>query len=389
VLNSLKQRIKAAADKLDFELAHQLKEKLDILENYQSKSAVVSSVIHNVDVFSIASDEKYAFVNYLKVAKGTVVQTQTIELKKKLNESDAELLSLAIGEFRNRFGSDAREIVVPFDLEIEDPAIRFTVPKAGDKRKLLELSEKNVFFFRKSRMEQYEKLDPGLKTERILSQMKADLRLTALPRHIECFDNSNFQGKFPVSAMVVFKDGKPSKKDYRHFNVRTVEGPDDFASMKEVVHRRYRRLKEEGSGFPDLVVIDGGKGQLSAALSALKLLGIEREIPLIGIAKRLEEIYYPGDPLPLYIDKRSETLKVIQHMRDEAHRFGITFHRKKRDKGTLRTELEMIEGIGPKTTQKLLQHFRSVKRIREAGLDELREVMPPRQADKLYSWFHQ
>lgn len=389
VLNSLKHRIRTASDKLDFELAHQLKEKLDILENYQSKSAVVSSVIHNVDVFSIASDEKYAFVNFLKVAKGTVVQTRTIELKKKLGESDAELLSLAIGEFRNRFGSDAREIVVPFELEIDDPTIKFLVPKAGDKKKLLELSQKNVFFFRKSKMEQYEKLDPGLKTERVLSQMKADLRLTELPHHIECFDNSNFQGKFPVSAMVVFKEGKPSKKDYRHFNIRTVEGPDDFASMKEVVHRRYRRLREEGSPLPELVVIDGGKGQLSAAVSALKLLGIEKKIPLIGIAKRLEEIYYPGDSLPLYIDKRSETLKVIQHMRDEAHRFGITFHRKKRDKGTLRTELEMIEGVGPKTTEKLLRHFRSVKKIREASLEGLQEVMPARQAAKLYAWFHE
>lgn len=388
VLGNLRERIKEASRRLDFEEAHRLKEKLDILQNYQSKSAVVSSVIHNVDVFSIASDEKYAFVNYLKVAKGIVVQTQTIELKKKLGESDAELLSLAIGEFRNRFESNAREIVVPFELEIDDPSIKFTVPRAGDKKKLLELSIKNVLFFRKSRLEQYEKLNPGVKTERILSQMKSDLRLREQPRHIECFDNSNFQGKFPVSAMVVFRDGKPAKKDYRHFNVKTVEGPDDFASMREVVHRRYRRLLEEGSPLPDLVVIDGGKGQLSAAQSALKLLGIEKKIPVIGIAKRLEEIYYPGDSVPLYIDKRSETLKVLQHMRDEAHRFGITFHRKKRDKGTLKTELEMISGVGPKTIGKLLRHFRSVKRIKEAPLEELKEVVPPKQAEKLFGWFH-
>ncbi|TCS90152.1 excinuclease ABC subunit C [Anseongella ginsenosidimutans] len=389
VLNKLRERIKEASASLDFEQAHRLKEKLDILQNYQSKSAVVSAVIHNVDVFSIASDEKYAFVNYLKVARGMVVQTQTIELKKKLGESDAELLSLAIGEFRNRFESDAREIVVPFELEVEDPSVKFTVPRAGDKKKLLELSVKNVLFFRKSRLEQYEKLNPGVKTERILSQMKTDLRLTALPRHIECFDNSNFQGKYPVSAMVVFREAKPAKKDYRHFNIKTVEGPDDFASMKEVVHRRYRRLLEEGSSLPDLVVIDGGKGQLSAAQSALKLLGIQKEIPIIGIAKRLEEIYYPGDSLPLYIDKRSETLKVLQQMRDEAHRFGITFHRKKRDKGTLKTELEMISGIGPRATEKLLRHFRSVKKIKEASLEELKEVVPAKQAAKLIDWIRE
>lgn len=387
VLNSLREAIKEAAGRLDFEEAHRLKEKLDILLNYQSKSAVVSTVIHNVDVFSIASDEKYAFVNYLKVARGMVVQTQTIELKKKLGESDAELLSLAIGEFRNRYESNAKEIVVPFELEVDDPSIRFTVPRAGDKKKLLDLSLKNALFFRKSRLEQYEKLNPGVKTERILTQMKTDLRLTTLPHHIECFDNSNFQGKFPVSAMVVFRDGKPAKKEYRHFNIKTVDGPDDFASMKEVVHRRYRRVLEEGSRLPDLIVIDGGKGQLSAARSALKLLGIEKKVPLIGIAKRLEEIYYPGDSLPLYIDKRSETLKILQHMRDEAHRFGITFHRKKRDKGTLKTELEMIEGIGPKTTQKLLRHFRSVKRIRNASLEELKEVVTAKQASNLMDWF--
>lgn len=387
VLSSLREGIKEAAARLDFETAHRLKEKLDILQRYQSKSAVVSAVIHNVDVFSIASDEKYAFVNYLKVARGMVVQTQTIELKKKLGESDAELLSLAIGDFRNRFESDAREIVVPFELEVDDAAVKFTVPRAGDKKKLLDLSVKNVLFFRKSRLEQYEKLNPGLKTERILSQLQADLRLRSQPRYIECFDNSNFQGRFPVSAMVVFRDAKPAKKDYRHFNIKTVEGPDDFASMKEVVHRRYRRLLEEGSPLPDLVVIDGGKGQLSAARSALKLLGIEKKLALIGIAKRLEEIYYPGDSLPLYIDKRSDSLKVLQHMRDEAHRFGITFHRKKRDKGTLKTELELIEGIGPRTIEKLLRRFRSVKKIKEAGLEELKTVVTAKQASALIDWF--
>lgn len=387
IISGLKKEIRSAADSLDFEKAHRLKEKLDILDRYQSKSAVVSAVIHNVDVFSIASDERHAFVNYLKVANGTVVQTQTIELRKKLNETDAELLSIAIGEFRNRFGSNAKEIVVPFPLELEDEDITFTVPKAGDRKKLLDMSQKNVFYFRKEKMEQYEKLDPGLKTERILARMKEDLRLTALPRHIECFDNSNLQGKYPVSAIVVFKDAKPSKTDYRHFNIKSVVGPDDFASMREAVHRRYRRLLEEGSGLPDLVVIDGGKGQLSAALEALKLLGIASKIPVIGIAKRLEEIYYPGDSLPLYIDKRSETLKVIQQLRDEAHRFGITFHRKKRDKGTLQTELEQIEGIGPKTAGKLLRHFRSVKKIKEASPEELSQVLNTTQTEKVLAYF--
>ncbi len=387
VLKTLKDQIAEESQKLNFESAHRLQRKYELLEKYQSKSTVVNSSITEVDVFSIASDEKIAFVNYLKVVHGTIIQTQTIEMKKKLDESDEELLSIAISEFRTRFQSQSRDIVVPFDLELEDENVKFTVPKQGEKKKLLELSQKNVLFFRKDKLEQYEKLNPDFRTERLLNQMQKDLRLTELPRHIECFDNSNFQGAYPVSAMVVFKDAKPSKKDYRHFNVKTVEGPNDFATMEEAVFRRYRRMLEETAPLPQLIVIDGGKGQLSSAVKSLKLLGIYDKVAIVGIAKRLEELYYPGDQYPLYLDKKSETLKIIQQLRDEAHRFGITFHRKKRDQGTLKTELELIEGIGVTTAQKLLSHFKSVKRIKEADEKMLLEVVNTRQAKAILSFF--
>ena len=387
VLRNLKAEMDKAVREMNYEYAHRLKRKFELLENYQSKSTVVNSSITDVDVFSIASEEKYAFVNYLKVMNGTIIQTQTIELKKRLDESDNELLTLAIMEFRSRYDSHSKEIIVPFDIDIEDKAIKFTVPKLGEKRKLLDLSQKNVQFFKKERIDQYEKLNPEIRTERLLTQMMKDLRMNQLPRHIECFDNSNFQGKYPVSAIVVFRDGKPSKKDYRHFNVKTVEGPDDFATMEEAVHRRYRRMLDEGTELPQLIVIDGGKGQLSSAMKSLKLLGIEKQVTVIGIAKRLEELYYPGDQYPLYLDKKSETLKVIQHLRDEAHRFGITFHRKKRDKGTLATELELIEGIGKTSAEKLLKYFKSVKKIRLATIDELQEVVNTKQAKAIGAYF--
>ncbi|TZF81281.1 excinuclease ABC subunit UvrC [Pedobacter sp. BS3] len=380
VLRKLRTDLEAASAALNFELAHQLKRKLDLLERYQSKSTIVNSSITDVDVFSIASDEKYAFVNFLKVMNGTVIQTQTIEIKKRLDETDEELLSIAISEFRERFNSHSKEILVPFQIDLDDPGIRFTVPKQGEKKKLLELSQKNVAFFKREKLDQYEKLNPGVKTDRILEQMKKDLRLTEKPRHIECFDNSNFQGKYPVSAIVVFKDAKPSKKDYRHFNVKTVEGPNDFATMEEAVYRRYRRMLEEEMPLPQLIIIDGGKGQLSSAMKSLKLLGIDKQVTVIGIAKRLEELFYPGDQYPIYLDKKSETLKVIQHLRDEAHRFGITFHRNKRSKGTFVTELERIPGIGKTTAEKLLKQFKSVKKIREATLEELLQVVNQKQA---------
>lgn len=388
VIKEVKQIVKTAAADLNFELAHNYQRKLAVLEKYQSKSTVVNSAITNVDVVSIASDERYAFVNYLKVMNGSIIQTQTIEIKKRLDESDEELLSIAIAEFRTKFKSTSKEIIVPFDIPLEDPNIKLTVPKLGEKKKLLELSEKNVLFFRKEKLNQYEKLNPDLRTKRVLTQMKNDLRLTQLPHHIECFDNSNFQGAYPVSAIVVFKDAKPSKKDYRHFNVKTVEGPNDFATMEEAVYRRYKRMLDEDQTLPQLIIIDGGKGQLSSAVSSLKKLGIEKKVTIIGIAKRLEELYYPNDSLPLYLDKKSETLKIIQQLRDEAHRFGITFHRKKRDQGTLKTELEEIPGIGKTTAEKLLNQFRSVKKIKEASSEELSILLNRKQVIALNAFFN-
>lgn len=387
VIRRLKDQLDKAAADLNFEYAHLLKNKLDLLDRYQSKSTVVNSSITNVDVFSIASDQSHAFVNYLKVMNGVIIQTQTVELKKRLDENDTELLSLAIPEIRSRFNSTSREIIVPFAIGIKADNLKFTVPKQGEKKSLLDLSLKNALYFKKERLNQYEKLNPELKTERILTQMQKDLRMNVLPRHIECFDNSNFQGKYPVSAVVVFRDAKPSKKDYRHFNVKTVEGPNDFATMEEAVHRRYRRLLDEGQTLPQLIVIDGGKGQLSAALKSLKLLGIDKQVTVIGIAKRLEEIYYPGDQYPLYLDKKSETLKVIQQLRDEAHRFGITFHRKQRSLKTFRTELENIPGIGRTTAEKLLKRFKSVKKIQEAMPEQLREVLNEKQINAVKSYF--
>jgi excinuclease ABC subunit C len=387
VIRSVKQIVKNASEELNFELAHNYQRKLLVLEKYQSKSTVVNSAITNIDVVSIASDERYAFVNYLKVMNGTIIQTQTIEIKKRLDETDEELLTIAITEFRTKFNSTSKEIIVPFNISLVDQNIKFTVPKLGEKKKLLELSEKNVLFFRREKLNQYEKLNPDLRTERILSQMQKDLRLTQLPQHIECFDNSNFQGKYPVSAIVVFKDAKPSKKDYRHFNVKTVEGPNDFATMEEAVYRRYKRMLEEDGTLPQLIIIDGGKGQLSSAVTSLRKLGIEHKVTVIGIAKRLEELYYPGDSFPLYLDKKSETLKIIQQLRDEAHRFGITFHRKKRDQGTLKTELEVIPGIGKNTADKLLVKFKSVKKIKEATTEQLAEVLNKKQMLALKEYF--
>lgn len=387
VIKDVKTVIKNAVEELNFELAHQYQKKLQVLEKYQHKSTVVNSSITNVDVVNIASDERYAFVNYLKIMNGSIIQTQTIEIKKKLDESDEELLSIAIMEFRTKFHSTSREIIVPFELNLQDDSLKFTVPKLGEKKNLLDLSHKNVLFFKKEKLNQYEKLNPDLRTDRILTQMQKDLMLTQLPVHIECFDNSNFQGAYPVSAIVVFKDAKPSKKDYRHFNVKTVEGPNDFATMEEAVYRRYKRMIDEGDTLPQLIIIDGGKGQLSSAVTSLKKLGISNKVTIIGIAKRLEELYYPGDSYPLHLDKKSETLKVIQQLRDEAHRFGITFHRKKRDQGTLKTELEAIPGIGKTTADKLLREFKSVKRIKAATEAELAGILNKAQVEALLSYF--
>ncbi|MFZ7183637.1 MAG: excinuclease ABC subunit UvrC, partial [Bacteroidota bacterium] len=366
VIGHLRELMQTYAAEYRFEEAQSVKEKLESLEKFQRKSVVVNPSIHNVDVFSLVIEEDSAYVNFLRVMNGAIIQGHTVELKKKLEETPEELLELAMGELRSRFFSDAEEIIVPFAPEVEWPGISFTIPKIGDKKHLLSLSESNVRNYIREKRLQEEKQHPENRTLRLMEQMKKDLRLTELPKHIECFDNSNFQGAYPVAAMSVFRDGKPSKKDYRHFNIKTVEGPDDFASMEEVIHRRYKRMLDEALPLPQLIVIDGGKGQLSAAVSSLEKLGLRGKIAVIGIAKRLEELYYPDDPLPLYIDKKSETLRIIQQLRDEVHRFGITHHRKRRSKGVIKTELEEIPGIGPRTAEELLREFRSVQRIKEA-----------------------
>jgi excinuclease ABC subunit C len=387
VKTHLRSLIEQAARELKYEEAAMHKKKLDILENYQSKSTIVSSAVQHVDVFSITVDEKFAFVNYLKVVNGLIVQTQTFEIRKKLNETPQELLEYAIGEVRETFKSNAPEVIVPFEVAIQDVNITFIIPKLGDKKKLLDLSLKNAMYYRKEKLSQYEQLNPALKTDRVLKQMQADLRLTELPRHIECFDNSNIQGAFPVSACVVFKDAKPSKKDYRHFNVKTVNGPNDYDTMREVVLRRYTRVIEENQPLPDLIVIDGGKGQLNAAIESMRELGIYGKVPVLGIAKRLEELYYPEDELPLYIDKKSETLKIIQQIRDEAHRFGITHHRNRRSKGTIDSELSQVPGVGPKTMEKLLKELKSVKQIKNAPIELLADIIGMAKAEIVKKYF--
>ena len=375
------------AAEMEFEEAQKIKEKINLLANYQAKSTVVNPSITNVDVFSIISDESFSYVNFFKIANGAIIQSHTTEIKKKLDESDKTLLELSIIEFRQRFSSQSKEIYVPFEVDLGEN-IKVTVPKLGDKKRIVELSLRNAKYFRQERFKQIKIVDPDRHVKRIMSQMKKDLRLSEEPRHIECFDNSNIQGTNPVSACVVFKNGKPSKKDYRNFNIKTVEGPDDFASMEEVVFRRYKRLQEEGQDLPQLIVIDGGKGQLSASLKSLNILGLRNKIAIIGIAKRLEEIYYPEDPVPLYLDKTSETLKIIQQLRNEAHRFSITHHRKKRSKGALTNELEQISGIGKQTVVSLLRHFKSAKRVGAATFEDLQKIVGKSRATKVYDHFH-
>lgn len=388
VKNHLKVLMQDAAADLRFEEAANYKRKLELLDNYQSKSTIVSHHIHDVDVFSVVVDEKFAFINFLKVANGMIIQTQTFEVKKKMDETAEALLEYAIAEVREQYKSTSREIIVPFKLDLEDEKITFTVPKLGDKKKLLDLSLKNAMFYKRDKLEQYDKLNPELRVDRLMTQMQKDLRLKTPPRHIECFDNSNIQGTNPVSACVVFKDGRPSKKDYRHFKVQSVVGPDDFATMREVVYRRYKRVLEEGEPLPDLIVIDGGKGQLSSAIESLKELGLYGKVPVIGIAKRLEELYYPDDEFPLYLEKKSETLKVIQQIRDEAHRFGITHHRNLRSKNTFVSELDAIKGIGKETSKLLLSELKSVKKIREATFEHLVGVIGNAKAKLVWNHFN-
>ena len=387
VIGKLKELMNQFASNYQYEDAQRIKEKLEDLEKFQRKSVVVSSSIHNVDVFCVKSEADAAYVNFLRVMNGAIIQGHTVELKKKLDETDEELLVMAIIDLRTRFYSDAAEVILPFEIEIDLPGVQLTVPKIGEKKHLLLLSEANVRNYIREKQLQLEKQHPENKVLRLMETMKKDLRLSELPRNIECFDNSNFQGAYPVAAMSVFKDGKPSKKDYRHFNIKTVEGPDDFASMQEVIYRRYKRMIDEHHELPQLIVIDGGKGQLNAAMESLEQLQLRGKIAIIGIAKRLEELYYPEDPYPLYIDKKSETLRIIQQLRDEVHRFGITHHRKRREKGVIKTELNDIPGIGEATAMELLRIFKSVQKIKSASLDQLEEVVGKSKAEKVYSYF--
>lgn len=388
VIVELTSLMQEAAEKLNFERAQLLKEKIEILEKYKSKSTIVNANIEDVDVLSILNDKNVAYVNYLRVIRGAIVQAHTIEMKKKLDETKEDLLLFAITDFRSRFNSTAKEIILPFKPGFAFEDIKMTIPQRGDKRQLLDLSERNAKYFRLERQKHKDLVDPDRHKKRILKKLKEDLRMKEEPVQIECFDNSNFQGDYPVAAMVQFINTKPNKQAYRHFNIKTVVGPDDYASMEEVIYRRYSRLLREEKTLPQLIVIDGGKGQLNAAVKSLKKLDLYGKITIIGIAKKLEELYFPNDPVPLYLDKKSESLKVIQHLRDEAHRFGITHHRSQLEKGTIRSELTDIEGVGFSTAQKLLWHFKSVKKIKEATFDELRKVAGKSKAEIVYKHFH-
>jgi excinuclease ABC subunit C len=386
-LEKFQEKMLVFAQKMEFEEAQKVKEKLSLLGNYQSKSTIINPSINNVDVFSIISDETHGYANFLKISNGSIIQSHTTEIKKKLDETDKELLELFIVEIRQRFDSQSPEIYTPFKVDLGEN-VKVTIPKLGDKKRIVELSERNAKYYRMELFKQVQIVDPDRHVKRIMAQMKKDLRLHVEPRHIECFDNSNIQGTHPVAACVVFKDGKPSKKDYRHYNIKTVDGPDDFASMEEVVYRRYKRLLQEEQPLPQLIIVDGGKGQLSSALKSLDILGLRGKIAIIGIAKRLEEIYYPGDPIPLYLDKKSETLKITQYLRNEAHRFGITFHRNKRSKTAIQSELEQIPDVGKQTITTLLRKFKSAKRVKEASFNDLKEVIGNTRATNVYEYFH-
>ncbi len=388
-LKELKDKMKSAAEGLHFEKAAEYKSKIELLQSFQAKSTIVNPNIDKVDVFSIVSDNQASYVNYMKVNNGAIILGQTSVLKRKLGETDEEVLSYAIPELRRRYQSDSKEVYIPFELELEMEGVSFHAPQRGEKLRLIQLSERNAKFYMLDQQKQQDQVDPEASQNRILSTLKDDLKLKEMPRHIECFDNSNIQGTNPASACVVFKNAKPSKSDYRKFTIKTVDGPDDFASMEEVVFRRYRRLKEENQPFPQLIIIDGGKGQLSASLKALDRLELRGKIAIIGIAKKLEEIYFPGDSLPLYIDKRSESLKLIQQLRNEAHRFSLAHHRSKRSKEALKTELTEIPGVGEKTAQELLVKFKSVKNIKEATKKELEAVVNLKIAQAVWKHFNE
>jgi excinuclease ABC subunit C len=377
------------AANLEFEAAQNVKERLDILEDYQARNTVVNPNIDDVDVFGMTSDETAAYVNFFKIRNGNIVQSFTTEIKKMLEETDEEILEEALIEIRQKFASESKEILLPFHLNIEIPNIKLIVPKVGDKKRIVELSEKNAKEYRLEKLKQVQIVDPERHTNRIMAEMQKLLRMPVEPRHIEGFDNSNIQGSNPVSACVVFKDGKPSKSDYRIFYVKTVEGPNDFATMEEVIYRRYKRMLDEGENLPQLILIDGGKGQLSSAVKSLKLLGLYGKITIVGIAKRLEEIFFPEDPIPLYLDKKSETLKVLQRVRDEAHRFGVKHHRTRRTNNTIKSELEEIPGVGEKTIELLLKKLKSVKRVKEANLETLEEILGKQKGKIVWEFFNQ
>ncbi|WP_294288940.1 excinuclease ABC subunit UvrC [uncultured Chryseobacterium sp.] len=377
------------ATNLQFENAQIIKERLDALEDYQAKNTVVNPSIDDVDVFGMTSDETAAYVNFFKIRNGNIIQSFTTEIKKILEESDEEIMEEALIEIRQKFDSNSKEILLPFHLSVEIPNVKLIVPKVGDKKRIVELSEKNAKEYRLEKLKQVQIIDPERHTNRIMAEMQKLLRMPVEPRHIEGFDNSNIQGTNPVSACVVFKDGKPSKADYRIFHPKTVEGANDFATMEEVIYRRYKRLLEEGDSLPQLILIDGGKGQLSSAVKSLRLLGLYGKITIVGIAKRLEEIFFPEDSIPLYLDKKSETLKILQRVRDEAHRFGVKHHRTRRKNSTIKSELEEIPGVGEKTIELLLSKLKSVKRIKEANMETLEEILGKSKAKVIYDFFNQ
>lgn len=388
VIGYLEQLMHHHASKHEFEKAHEIKENIALLEQYRSKSVVVSPTIHNVDVFTIIDRDKSAFVNFLHISNGSIIQTHTAELRKKLDEPLDELLSIAITDIRIRYSSQSKEVLVNLEPATQNQGVQFIIPKIGDKKHLVSLSMKNLMYYIREQELRHDKLDPAHRVDRLMTQMMKDLRLKEQPRHIECFDNSNFQGAFPVGAMSVFRDGRAAKSEYRHFNIKTVEGPDDFASMEEVITRRYSRLLEEQLPLPQLIVVDGGKGQLSAAVKALYALGVYGKTAVIGIAKKLEEIYFPGDPVPVYLDKKGETLRIIQQLRDEVHRFGITHHRNRRSKQFTGSELATIKGVGETTAMDLLRHFRSVKKVKEASLEELMAIIGKAKGNLVYAHYH-
>lgn len=387
ISKNIYEEMQRCAKKFKFEEAQELKEKYLMIENFRERSTVVSNFGYNIDVFFCSDDEQSAYINYLHVVNGSIIQAYTFEYRKKMEETKEELLAMGIVEMRQRYKSESKEIIVPFIPDIELTNVEFTIPQRGDKRKLLALSEQNVKQYRVDKLKKAEILNPEQRSTRLLKNMQKDLQLKELPLHIECFDNSNIQGANPVAACVVFKKGKPSKKDYRHFSIKNVVGPNDYASMQEVIQRRYSRLVNEGANMPQLIVVDGGKGQLSAAVEKLKEMDLHGKIAIIGIAERLEEIYFPNDSIPLYLDKNSETLKLIQYLRDEAHRFGLAFHRNKRSKAQTESELDKIKGIGPASKKKLLAHFKSIKRIKEADENEVIKVMGESKGKLVYNWF--